>query len=230
MLIGVVAAACALAARLADAFSPLEAFYQDAWHQVAGKRGDFRHTALVVVVDGITIEQLKEDPLAFWQPQLAKVMDRLAALGAKALALTPGAASAGEEDDGLLTMSEVRQLKLNANWVVLSACNTGSGDGASSEAVSGLGRAFFFAGTRAVLVSNWPMEASSARALAAGIFSTQAASQASPACSSRARALRAAQSELIANGSAKGADGQALYSYADPLFWALFSLVGDGGS
>jgi CHAT domain-containing protein len=55
-----------------------------------------------------------------------------------------------ELDDGLLTASEVAQLKLNADWVVLSACNTASADNdrPGAEALSGLARAFFYAGSR----------------------------------------------------------------------------------
>ena len=48
-------------------------------------------------------------------------------------------------DDGLLMASEVAQLKLNADWVVLSACNTAGGDKQGGEALSGLARAFFYA-------------------------------------------------------------------------------------
>ena len=46
-------------------------------------------------------------------------------------------------DDGLLTASEVAQLNLNADWVVLSACNTIAGEKPGAEALSGLARAFF---------------------------------------------------------------------------------------
>jgi CHAT domain-containing protein len=60
-------------------------------------------------------------------------------------------------DDGLLTASEVAQLKLNADWVVLSACNTMAGDRPGAEALSGLARAFFYAGARALLVTHWPV-------------------------------------------------------------------------
>ena len=52
-------------------------------------------------------------------------------------------------DDGLLTASEIAQLKLNADFVVLSACNTIAGEKPGAEALSGLARAFFYAGTRA---------------------------------------------------------------------------------
>jgi CHAT domain-containing protein len=56
-----------------------------------------------------------------------------------------------ERDDGFLTASEIATLKLDADWVILSACNT-AGEG--TEALSGLARAFFYAGARALLVSH----------------------------------------------------------------------------
>jgi CHAT domain-containing protein len=109
-----------------------------------------------------------------------------------ALALTaPDVADV--DGDGLLTMDEVLALKLDADWVVLSACNTAAGDGAGSEAVSGLGRAFFYAGARALLVSNWPVESASARALTTEIFHLQAVQPSLP----RAEALRQAMLRLI---------------------------------
>ncbi len=67
-----------------------------------------------------------------------------------------------ELDDGLLTSSEVAQLKLNADWVVLSACNTIAGDKPGAEALSGLARAFFYAGARALLVSHWAVDSEAA--------------------------------------------------------------------
>ena len=74
-----------------------------------------------------------------------------------ALVLTPPAAGT-EDDDGLLTASEVATLKLNADLVVLSACNTASADGTpGADALSGLAKAFFYAGSRALLVSHWPV-------------------------------------------------------------------------
>jgi hypothetical protein len=51
-----------------------------------------------------------------------------------------------ELDDGLLTSSEVAQLKLNADWVVVSACNTIAGGKPGAEALSGLARSSFYAG------------------------------------------------------------------------------------
>ncbi|MEE8196761.1 MAG: CHAT domain-containing protein, partial [Acidiferrobacterales bacterium] len=64
----------------------------------------------------------------------------------------------------VFTMGAILGLKLNADWIVLSACNTAAAEGKGAEAVSGLGRAFFYAGARALLVSNWPVETTSAKA------------------------------------------------------------------
>ncbi len=135
-----------------------------------------------------------------------------------ALALT--SPQAGGDGDGLLTMDEVLGLKLDADWVVLSACNSAAGDGAGAEAISGLGRAFFYAGARALLVSNWPVETTSARALTTDVFKRQAQN---PGLG-RAEALRQAELALI------DGPGAPQFSYAHPIFWAPFSLVGDGGS
>lgn len=72
-----------------------------------------------------------------------------------ALALTPPSAPTANED-GLLDASEVAALKLDADWVVLSACNTAGPDGSlGGESLSGLTRAFFYAGARTLLVSQW---------------------------------------------------------------------------
>jgi hypothetical protein len=73
-------------------------------------------------------------------------------------------------DDGLLTASEVAQLKLNADWVVLSACNTIAGDKPGAEALSGLARAFFYAGAHALLVSHWSVASDAAARLTTATF------------------------------------------------------------
>ena len=142
-----------------------------------------------------------------------------------ALALSaPGVA--GVEGEGLLTMGEILGLKLDADWVVLSACNTGSGAGAGAEAVSGLGQAFFYAGTRALLVSNWPVETTSAKALTTDLFRRQA----KDANLSRAAALQCAMLAMIDGGGyVDPKSGKMAFSYAHPIFWAPFSLIGDGG-
>ena len=117
-------------------------------------------------------------------------------------------------------------LKLDADWVVLSACNTAAADGAGAEAVSGLGRAFFYAGARSLLVTHWPEETISAKGLTTEIFRQQAKD---PSLS-RAEALRRSMIELMDGpGYVDPSTGQTVFSYAHPIFWAPFSLVGDPG-
>jgi len=133
----------------------------------------------------------------------------------------------GEKEDGLLTLGEILKLKLNADWVVLSACNTGAADGAGAEAVSGLGRAFFYAGSRALLVSMWPVETTSARQLTSKLFEYQKEDK----TLSRAGALRKSILALIDGpGMQDAASGRIAASYAHPFFWAPFIIVGDSGS
>lgn len=140
------------------------------------------------------------------------------ALTAPEVAKVPG--------DGLLTMEKILALQLNADWVVLSACNTASGNGKGSEAISGLGRAFFYAGARALLVSNWPVETTSAKRLTTDLFRRQAANP----TQTRAQALQQTQNALIDEpGYLDPQTMHVVYSYAHPIFWAPFTLVGDGG-
>lgn len=123
-----------------------------------------------------------------------------------------------DKESPLLTLEDVLRLKLDADWVVLSACNTAAGDGQGAEAVSGLGRGFFYAGTRALLVTHWPVETVSARLLTTAVFARYART----AGSSRAKALQGAMLELLDH------PGTPQQSYAHPLFWAPYALVGDG--
>jgi CHAT domain-containing protein len=130
------------------------------------------------------------------------------------------------DGNGLLTMDKILGLRLNTDWVVLSACNTASGQGAGWEAISGLGRAFFYAGARALLVSNWPVETTSARTLTTDLFRRQAAD---PKLT-RAQALQQTLNALIDSGGyVDPQTKQTVFSYAHPIFWAPFTLVGDGG-
>jgi len=131
----------------------------------------------------------------------------------------------GEEGDGLLTMEEILGLKLDADWVVLSACNTGAGAGAGAEAASGLGRAFFYAGTRALLVTNWSVHSQSARQLVTDLFRRQA----NDPRLGRSEALRQAMMALADGPGYLNAEGKTEFAYAHPLFWAPYTIIGDGG-
>jgi CHAT domain-containing protein len=129
------------------------------------------------------------------------------------LVLTPPAA-ATPADDGYLSSSEISGLKLNADWVVLSACNTAGSEASNSEAFSGLARAFFYAGTRALLVSHWPVNSDAA----VGITTGATGAMTSHPGIGPAEALRRSISAL----AAKGGDN------AHPSVWAPFVLVGNG--
>ena len=134
-----------------------------------------------------------------------------------ALALSnPALTGEGDGEDGLLTMEEILGLRLNAEWVVLSACNSGAAGGQSNESVSGLGRAFFYAGAQSLLVTNWSVETESARLLTTEAFRRQAAE---PGLS-RALALQQSSLALMTQSAGKH------YSYAHPMFWAPYTLVG----
>lgn len=144
-------------------------------------------------------------------------------LNEPALALSSPVVTDNSED-GLLTMNEILGLRFDADLVVLSACNTAAADGRGAEAVSGLGRAFFYAGSKALLVSNWPVHSDATSDLMIHMF-THLANDRSL---SRSEALRQAKLAQIDNGGFK-VDGAMAFSYAHPIFWAPFSLVGDPG-
>ena len=148
----------------------------------------------------------------------------LSGLTQPALALSAPSVT-GTAGDGLLTMEEILSLKLDADWVVLSACNTGAAAGAGAEAASGLGRAFFYAGTRAILVTNWSVHSASARELVSDLFRRHA----SDAGLTRGEALRQAMNAMIDGPGLVDADGKTMFTYAHPLFWAPYSIIGDGG-
>ena len=143
-------------------------------------------------------------------------------LGAEpALLLTPPQ-TATAADDGLLTASEVAQLKLDADWVVLSACNTAGGESGSSEALSGLARAFFYAGARALLVSHWYVDSDAAVKLVTRAFAEIATNP----TIGRAEAFRRAMLAFMSTTDRPKHWTPA----AHPAVWAPFVVVGEGGA
>lgn len=121
-------------------------------------------------------------------------------------------------DSALLRLSDILELKLDADLVVLSACNTAGTDGKSGgEALSGLTRAFFYAGARRLVVSHWPVPDDSTSALMLGLFDRHG-----PGVGGAA-ALRQAQLRMIDGES--GGEGAA---WSHPLYWAGFTTIGDG--
>src|SRR6516165_11386977 len=142
----------------------------------------------------------------------------LEGLAEPALVLTPPA-EASPETDGLLTASKIATLKLDADWVVLSACNTAAGDGSpDAGGLTGLAKAFFYAGARSLLVSHWPVQSDAAVALTTGAF----AELAKDPTIGRAEALRRAMMAML--------EPSQPVEFAHPLAWGPFVLAGEGGA
>jgi CHAT domain-containing protein/Tfp pilus assembly protein PilF len=137
-------------------------------------------------------------------------------LAEPALVLTPPE-KGNEQDDGLLTASEIASLRLNAEWVILSACNTAAADGTpGAEGLSGLAKAFFYAGARSLLVSHWAVSSDAAQALTTRMFEeTQKGA-------SKAVALQRSMLALMRRTD------KAYFGH--PALWAPFVVVGEGNS
>jgi CHAT domain-containing protein len=131
-------------------------------------------------------------------------------LAEPALVLTPPQKGT-PKDDGLLTASEITQLKLDADWIILSACNTAAADTPGAGGLSGLARAFVYAGARSLLVSHWPVETNAAHRLTTGLFDALKAND----NITKAEALR---QSMLALANTKG--------FEHPALWAPFSVVG----
>jgi CHAT domain-containing protein len=129
----------------------------------------------------------------------------------------------GAESDGLLTFKEIYDLKLDADVVILSACDTaGMATIAATReagittggnyALDGLVRAFVGAGARSVIASHWPVpdDYNATERLISGMFRA-------PAGTSMATALRLAQQELMEDANT-----------SHPYYWSAFSIIGDG--
>lgn len=137
----------------------------------------------------------------------------------------PGRPSA--EDDGVLTATEAASLALTADWVILSACNTAGSDGEpGADNLSGLARAFLYAGARALLVSHWRVFDDATAALT---VQTLAIQKANPYLS-KAQALQQAM-RTVRTG--RRPDGAALPGWqpewAHPAYWAPFVVISSDG-
>jgi CHAT domain-containing protein len=130
-------------------------------------------------------------------------------------------ANAANADAAFLGANEVLKLRMDADLVVLSACNTaGPGGGTAGDSLSGLARAFFFAGTRGLLVTHWAVEDNSAKLVATRTLATM---EPGVTAVDTAAALRTAKLSLL-DGKA-GAFGKL---FTHPFAWAPFVLIGDG--
>lgn len=132
------------------------------------------------------------------------------------VASPPGGAPSA--DPAFLKASEVLDIKMDADLVILSACNTGGPGGeGGGEALSGLARAFFYAGARGLMVTHWAVDDAAAALTVADALRRQQGGATSAA------ALRGAQLLILEEA------GRALpAAFAHPYYWAPFVLIGDG--
>ncbi|MXO70788.1 CHAT domain-containing protein [Alteraurantiacibacter buctensis] len=133
----------------------------------------------------------------------------VAGLDEPALVLA-GSAEGGSAEDGLLTASEIAGMKLAADWVILSACDTAAGQSTGAPGYSGLARAFAQAGARSLMLSHWRV-----RDDAAAFLSVETLRRAGTG--DRAEALRQAQLALMARAD--------LADAAHPAVWAPFAIL-----
>jgi CHAT domain-containing protein len=122
------------------------------------------------------------------------------------------------QSEGILDASDIVNLKLDAELVVLSACDTGGAGAADDsrpglsgggEALGGLTRAFIYAGARGMIVSHWSVDSAATERLMTSLFASPAVSE--------AQALQKAQAQMQADART-----------SHPYFWAPFTIVGDG--
>lgn len=129
-------------------------------------------------------------------------------------------AGGGDAKAALLTASRIVQLELDANLVILSACNSGGPGGTTAgESLSGLARSFFYAGARSLLVTHWSVNDQVAAFLVADSLARM---KAKPSLGI-AGALRDAELATLA-----GAGKDLPPEIAHPFFWAPFAVIGDG--
>ncbi len=120
-----------------------------------------------------------------------------------------------ERGDGLLTMADVFGLSLDADFVTLSACSTGVAAGdTSGEGISGLTRAFLYAGTPALSVTLWEVDDAAAPQITPPFFAAMHAGKLSAA-----QALRRAKLAMIASSQAR---------FRHPYAWGPSVIFGDG--
>ncbi|MGY3033809.1 CHAT domain-containing protein/soluble cytochrome b562 [Bradyrhizobium sp. USDA 4354] len=134
----------------------------------------------------------------------------------------PQGASRPKQHDLILTTGDIAELKLDAEWVILSACNTAAGNRPGGEALSGLARAFLYAGARSVLVSHWSVFTDAAILVSTSAIQAMAADP----TLTRPQALRVAITKIHRQGRAElalGTKGNKLH----PAYWGAFSLIGD---
>jgi CHAT domain-containing protein len=177
------------------------------------KNGSVVHTSDAATEDKLRSESLGDYRVLYFATH-GLLPGELKCQAEPALVLTPPSSPVSRANDGLLEASEIASLRLNADLVVLSACNTaGSAGKFGGDALSGLAESFFYAGARSLVVSHWQVSSKATAELMSGMFEALGPDLTGGA----ARSLQTSQLKLIKQEKT-----------AHPLFWAAFVIVGDG--
>jgi CHAT domain-containing protein len=181
--------------------------------EVVGSAGIVGGTKELLLEGKATEAEFKAQPLSEFQIIHLAVHGLANAEFPDRAALVLGSSSASGED-GLLQVREIRDLSLRAELVALSACDTGTGKLLGQEGIASLERAFLLAGAKSVIASLWPADDTFTVALMKRMYQHLADG------ADKGAALRQAKLDLL-----KEFGDQAL-----PVYWAGFTLVGDGST
>ena len=173
-----------------------------------------QENSMVLVREDATETKIKETDLSRFNiihfATHAEVSGAMRGLNEPFLVLSPPKVKT-DKDNGLLMMNEIMQLNLNADLVILSACNTGSVEDQYSGSYSGLAKAFFVAGAKSVLVSNWFVEDTATQRLIKKFVENISQNK-----GNFAENLNLTMKELSKQNN----------QYSHPIFWAPFVFVG----
>jgi len=189
----------------------------DAARQILGARGEDRLLGLAFTADSVRRASLRDYRVLHFATHAILPAEIACQPEPAILASTP--ANAPDATPAMLTASAIANLDLDADLVILSACNSGGPGGTTAgESLSGLARSFFYAGARALLVTHWAVDDRMAAFLVVKTMAERAGGRGSAA------ALRAAQLSVL-DDAGRGLPVEA----AHPFFWAPFAVIGEGG-
>jgi CHAT domain-containing protein len=141
----------------------------------------------------------------------------------KAANSNAASASATPDSEGVLTAGEIAELRLDAEWVILSACNTAASQERGGEAFSGLARAFLYAGAKSVLVSHWSVSTNAAVKITTHAMRALATDRST----TRSEALRRAMQAILEEGEQEEKVApQSVSDKLHPAYWGAFVQVG----
>jgi CHAT domain-containing protein len=213
-------AACRESARLFASLPPLPAATREleAARQLLNGRAEDRLLGAGFTVDAVRRAALRDARVLHFATHALLPAEIACQPEPAIIASTPPGAP--DSTGALLTASAVANLDLDADLVILSACNSGGPGGTTAgESLSGLARSFFFAGARALMVTHWSVDDRMAAFLVATAMNEMRQGRGANV------ALRTAQLGVL-DDAGRGLPVEA----AHPFYWAAFTVIGEGGA